>query len=104
MLRHSVAKLIEWVGETTGETDMAYALSCYLMAQGERTFDDAAMEMGRETRERWHNLIEETIHKAGGPIHYPQHPFRGIAIYPENCRETKQGRVAAGLLSAIKIS
>ena len=60
MLRHSVMNLIEWVGETTGETDMAYALSCYLTAQGERTFDDAAMEMGREARVRWQDLIEET--------------------------------------------
>ena len=48
MLRHSVKELIEWVGETTGDTDMAYALSCYLMAQGERFFEDAAMEMRKE--------------------------------------------------------
>ena len=51
MLCHSVKEIIDWVENTTHNTDMACALSHYLMSQGETTFEEASKQMCLEEQE-----------------------------------------------------
>ena len=53
MLRHSVKEIMDWVEVTTDNSEMAYALSYYLMSQGEVTFEEASRQMCREEQEKW---------------------------------------------------
>ena len=60
MLQHSVKEIVDWMEETTNNSKMAYTLSCYLMSQGDITFEEASREMCREEQEKWSSLINDT--------------------------------------------
>ena len=60
ILRHSVKEIVDWMEETTNNSEMTYALSCYLISLGEITFKEASRKMCCEEQEKWSSLINDT--------------------------------------------